>query len=175
MPDIKSALSAALLRAPVANVLNQTINAWDDEGDSAPKGTFMPDKKGPPIRNNVMRATFNYILNHPGLTTKLISHHMNNMGFKTSSVTSVVSQLYRTKQLVKKGDTYFAAGLEYRPMSTAKKAISKGIKDIPIQGLNDLAKEPPKAKHQDPQEIIKHMNVYQARELYEQLKKLFGG
>jgi len=177
MPDIKSALNAALLRAPANNVLNQTIKAWDDEGESAPKGTFMPAKKELPNRprNNVMRETFNYILNHPGLTVKIISHHMENMGFKTSSVTSVISQLKRTGQVVKKEDTYFVAGPTYMPMAAARKANNKGIKDIPRQGLKDLSQEPPKAKQQDPQEIVKHMNVYQARELYDHLRGMFGG
>lgn len=174
MPDIKSALNAALLRAPVNNVLNQTIKAWDDEGESAPKGTFMPAKKSLPIRNNVMRETFNYILNHPGLTAKIISHHMENMGFKPSSVTSVVSQLKRTGQVVKQGDEYVAVASAYIPMGAARKANNKGIKDIPRQGLKDLSQEPPKTKQQDPLEIVKHMNVYQARELYDHLRCMFG-
>lgn len=224
MPDIKTAMSAALLRAPspVQHIVQKTLAEWDDEGAGAPvvatepKGTFMPSakpasKRGGVIRNNVMRETFNFIVQNPGLTCKTISLSMERKGFKPGSVTSVVNQLWRSNQLIKDGNnSYRAKSSEYSPMGEShaskinklKKRVetlkevakSKGIKDIAVQedvqalqGIASLAAPPaqdtlppldsnarlqPFVKATD---ILKHMTVYQARALYNELKSMFGG
>ena len=158
MPDIKTAMSAALLRAPapVQHLVQTTLKEWDDEGKnhfpiniSSVDPVPVKTKRGAQIKNNVMRATFDFILHNPGLTCKMISVRMEKDGFKPSSVTSVVSQLWRSGQLQKDGITYRTAVPEYSPMSAStnarisrlKKKVeelkvmakSKGITDLPVQ------------------------------------------
>jgi hypothetical protein len=216
MPDIKSALTAALFRPPVATVLNQTLKEWDDEGEthfpinnpSVPVQTKTSHK----IKNNVMRETFAFIKAHPGLKGPEIGEHMERRGFKSKSTTSVASQLVREGQAERVDGRYYILANEYSPIkqtSTSKitqlrrrveelkvVAKGKGIADLPVQapaqGLAALAapvahtaptpEEPPKPKRfamlttpQTPEQIVKGMTAYQARELYEHLKQLFGG
>jgi hypothetical protein len=216
MPDIKSALTAALLRPPVAAVLNQTLKEWDDEGEkhfpinnpSVPVQTKTSHK----IKNNVMRETFAFIKAHPGLKGPEIGEHMERRGFKSKSTTSVASQLVREGQAERVDGRYYILANEYSPIkqtSTSKitqlrrrveelkvVAKGKGIADLPVQapaqGLAALAapvahtaptpEEPPKPKRfamlttpQTPEQIVKGMTAYQARELYDHLKQLFGG
>jgi hypothetical protein len=238
MPDIKSALQAALLRAPVAAVLNQTLKEWDDDEKGAkpsfpinissvavqtnpvqtPMQTQTKTSTHFRVSNNVMRETFQCIKDNPGLRNKDIMEIMIGKGFKPSSVTSIPSQLFHTKQVERrdsegrKGARYYAIVDEYQPMGQTDKkkmavlkkkvealrkvAKSKGIADLPAQkptpkaeGIAALAApvaqatpEEPKAKRfamlttpQSPQELLKHMTAYQARELYDHLKQLFGG
>ena len=179
MPDIKSALSAALLRAPNP-VVQQTLNEWDDEGAGAPvivnktKGTFMLSekparKRGGVIKNNVMRETFDFIMNNPGLTCKMIAVCMEKKGFKSSSVTSVVSQLYRSGQLIKKDSTYFTAVSEYKPMGTTPTAkinrLKKRVEELKVvarsKGITDL----PHIPAQNPKEGIAALTPEPAPEL----------
>lgn len=207
MPDIKTALSAALLRPPAHVVVQKTINEWDDEGAGAPvvtketKGTFMlsekpAPKRGGQIKNNVMRETFNFIMNNPGLTCKAISLALERQGFKASSVTSVVSQLWRSGQLIKNGEGYRTTSSAYKPVSTMpnikvkklKKQIeglkelakSKGISALPITQASvekELTRFAEKIMQPsfDPKAVLGPLTVYQARELYDELKRMFGG
>ena len=219
MPDIKTALSAALLRAPAHAVVQTTINQWDDEGAGTPvvatktKGTFMPSeksarKRGGVIKNNIMRETFDFIVRNPGLSTKSIAQQMEYLGFKPNSVTSVVSQLCRSNQIIKEGIGYRTNTSAYAPMgatpsakvSRLKKQVealkevakSRGIKDLPIVPATPVMRfvapaagiaaldVPAKSKfiirqtNFNAKEHIDKLSVYQAREVYAELKTMFG-
>jgi hypothetical protein len=155
-------------------------------------------KRGGQIKNNVMRETFDFIMNNPGLTCKVISLCMEKKGFKASSVTSVVSQLWRSNQLIREGNTYRTASSEYRPMGTTTSAKisrlrkrveelkevakSKGIAALPTQ---TEAVEPvkhilatPTLVHSDrkfdAKKLVDPLTVAQAREVYNELKTMFG-
>lgn len=225
MPDIKSALHAALFRAPthVQTVVQKTIEEWDEEGEKhfpinnpsvPPVPMPTPVQTNPRVRvlNNVMRETFNCIKANPGLRNKEIAAVLLKQGFKTSSVTSIPSQLLHAGLAERRDGTYYAIVDEYQPIGPTDKrkvtalkkkvaelkevAKSRGIADLPVQapaqGLAALAaapaptehtaQEPPKAKRfamlttpQTPEQIVKGMTAYQARELYDHLKQLFGG
>ena len=226
MPDIKTALSAALLRAPapvyVNPVVQQTINEWDDEdfkvGESFPINNSVQtkpvptpaqptkSKSGAKITSNVMRATFEFIQQYPGLTAKQICEGLERKGLKPTSVVSVISQLYRSGQVHKDGVTYRTVVSEYMPVSMTpvaklnklKKQVnalkevakSRGIKDLPIAPARPVAAPaegiaaldaPAKSKfilrqtNFDAKEHIDKLSVYQAREVYAELKTMFGG
>jgi len=97
---------------------------------------------------------------------------------------------------IKQTSTSKITQLRKRVEELKEVAKSRGIADLPVQapaqGLAALAaapahteptaQEPPKAKRfamltmpQTPEQIVKGMTAYQARELYDHLKKLFGG
>lgn len=213
MSDIKSALHAALFRAPthVQTVVQKTINEWDEEGEKhfPINNPSVPAPVQTKTRlNNVMRETFAFIKNNPGLKSVEIMERMERLGFKGSSAASVASQLVREGQAKRKDGRYYMVAQEYTPIKQPPKAKvaalqkrvaalkevakSKGIADLPVeqpvQGLAALAatpahatQEPLKPKRfamlttpQSPEHIVQHMNAYQARELYEHLKQIFG-
>jgi hypothetical protein len=222
MSDIKSALHAALFRAPthVQTVVQKTIEEWDEEGEkhfpinnpSVPTSVPVQTNLRVRVINNVMRETFNCIKANPGLRNKEIAAVLLKQGFKTSSVTSIPSQLLHAGLVERRDGTYYTIVDEYQPIGPTDKrkvtalkkkvaelkevAKSRGIADLPVQapaqGLAALAaapahteptaQEPPKAKRfamlvtpQPPEQIVKGMTAYQARELYDHLKQLFGG
>jgi hypothetical protein len=186
MPDIKSALSAALLRPPANVVMQKTLEEWDDEGEkhfpiniSSVGAPNTPAKS--PNRNNVMRETFNCVLNNPGLTAKEISNKMAFEGFKASSVTSVVSQLCRSGQLLKDRNTYRTVNDVYVPILSKYKPVSAKKAAQASQGIAALTPAPapapvpvPVHKPFEPKDIIEPLNVYQAYDLYRELKEMFG-
>lgn len=170
MPDIKSALSAALLRAPAPvytnPVVQKTIKEWDDEGEKhfpinisvspvqiKPVQTPMTTtkKQGRRVINNVMGETFNCIKTHPGLRNKDIATIMVEKGFKASSVTSVPSQLLHSGQVERRDMRYYALADEYqsiklsdkRKVSALKKQVSVLKKIAKSKGIADLPVQKP--------------------------------
>lgn len=218
MPDIKSALQAALLRAPNP-VVKKTIDEWDDEGEGFPinissvsvqtssnqtnpmpttQPVSRPSNFG--ITNNVMRETFNFIKNNPGLRNIDIAAGLDAKGFKRSSTTSVPSQLARAGMVERRGKLYYALVNEYHPIKSTpsnkisklkkkvaelkKVAKGKGIVDLPVKngGIASLTPMPapapaprPVVNEFDPKAILDPLTVYQARALYNELETMFGG
>ena len=202
MPDIKTALSAALFRAPSHAVVQNTLKEWDDEGEGAPvkvqqtRTPIIPVKQGPKIINNVTRTTFSFIQQNPGLRTSEISAQLEVQGFKRTSVKAVVSQLQRSGQVVKKNHGFYTVVPEYqiikivrkaKPAKAGRKIVkSSGINALPRQdsGIAALTASPmpmpvlapaPAAELFDPKKYIGPLTVYQARDVYAELKKMFGG
>lgn len=196
MPDIKSAMQAALFRAPAAlnPVVQKTLNEWDDEGEgpSFPINISSTGAASAPAKkknyNNVMRETFDCILNNPGLTAKEIANKLEEQGFKASSVTSVVSQLWRSGQLFRDGIAYRCTSSTYMPISRKNQIVVQ--KTTPqSQGIAALTPVPapaPVPVHKpvpvpvtepdfDPRKMIGTLSVYHAKDLYEELKTMFGG
>ena len=127
------------------------------------------------VSNNVCRVTFDYVKNNPGTTATEASNALIKKGFKQSSVTSIMAQMFKQGLLRKDGFKYYAAQAEYVPI----KAKSKKIKLVPkidsgIASLSTPAPAPfpvkPTAKS-----LLDTLTVKEARELYLELKEYFGG
>ena len=102
-----------------------------------------------------------------------ISTQLHLLGFKKSSTTSLISQLVRDNQLRRDANKLYAVTNEYRPLSSGSRKKTLKAKRITTVEV-ETPKEPPKTEQQDPQEIVKHLNVYQARKLYDHLRCMFG-
>ena len=150
-----------------------------------------------------MRATFEFIQQYPGLTSRQICDQMERKGFKPTSVVSVISQLYRSGQAHKDGMTYRTVVAEYMPVGMSpvvklnklKKQVnalkevakSQGIAalPVPVAAVAPAQAAPAEvvAKSKfiirqtnfDAKEHIDKLSVYQAREVYAELKTMFGG
>jgi hypothetical protein len=204
MPDIKTALNAALFRAPSHAVVQKTLKEWDDEGEGAPvevkqtRTPIIPVKRGPVTVNNVTRTTFSFIQQNPGLRTSEISAQLEAQGFKRTSVKAVVSQLQRSGQVANNGNGFYTIVPEYqiirierklKPAKASRKIVkSSGINTLPRQDsgiaaltaspmpMPVLAPAPATAPELfDPKKYIGPLTVYQARDVYDELKKMFGG
>ena len=187
MPDIQTAL---------ANALKTTINNWEKEDmqttqtNTQPKPTRFFD-----ITNNVTRATFEYVQHHPNETSAEICASMERMGYKSSSVGSLLAQ-FAKQGLAERDDRgrYITIVPEYRPLKASKKEVKVVAKPVEtpkrkyekrsegIAALQPDISETPAPKRfvtlvrtKSPDDILKDMTVFQARELYDYLKKMFGG
>jgi hypothetical protein len=179
MPDLQSALKNA-------------IETWEP----TPTGQQLKEKlmtKTPfAIQNNVTRVTFDYIKLHPGTTSAAASRDLVKHGFKESSVTALMAQFVRAGLAVRDNNHGYRVTVdEYTPMKASAKYTKKpAVKAKPApkerEPQNDgIAALQPEATSQrvvntivfgkTPEEVIKHMNVFQAKELYDYLKQLFGG
>jgi hypothetical protein len=184
MPDIQTALKNA-------------IEAWEPTPTGQQlKEKIMSNKPVFAIQNNVTRVTFDYIKLHPGTTAAAASRDLTKHGFKKASITALMAQFVRAGLATRDNNHGYRATVdEYVPMKASAKYTKKVVKVKPATAndhkrpqatANDgIAALHPEATSKrvvntivfgkPPEEVIKHMNVLQARELYEYLKKLFGG
>jgi hypothetical protein len=219
MPDIQTALSNAL-----NNQLKNTINDWEkDDMQTTQINTKPRSKRFFDVTNNVTRATFDYVKKHPNLTSAEICADMEKLGYKESSVGSLIAQ-FAKQGLAERDDRgrYITIVPEYRPLKAKKKILTIVPKpvDTPkrkyekkaVTGIGALLKEKLEntpmpsqdaldaaayamggvtasepllhttqrrafvslVRNQDPDEIIKKLTVFQARELYDRLKQIFN-
>ena len=186
MPDLQSALKNA-------------IETWEP----TPTGQQLKEKlmsKTPfAIQNNVTRVTFDYIKLHPGTTAAAASRDLTKHGFKESSVTALMAQFVRAGLATRDNNHGYRVTVdEYVPMKASVKYTKKPKALTKVKPATTNDHKRPQATANDgiaalhpeatskrvvntivfgkpPEEVIKHMNVLQARELYEYLKKIFGG
>ena len=184
MPDIQTALKSA-------------IDAWEPTPTGQPlKEKLMSNKPVFEVQNNVTRVTFDYIKLHPGTTSTAASRDLVKHGFKESSVTALMAQFVRAGLATRDNNHGYRVTVdEYKPMKASSKYAKKTVKVKPAT-TNDhkrplttagdgIAALQPEATSKrvvntivfgkPPEEVIKHMTVLQARELYDYLKKIFGG
>jgi hypothetical protein len=187
MPDMQTALSSAL---------KNTINDWEKD-DMQTTQTNPQGKKIFDVTNNVTRMTFDYVKHHPNETSAEICASMERMGYKTSSVGSLLAQ-FAKQGLAERDDRgrYITIVPEYRPLKAKKKVVTVVSKPVEVvakrkyekkthaEGIAALRPEAtaelPKRittiiRTRTPEDILKDMTVYQARELYTHLKEMFGG
>ena len=209
MPDIQTALS---------NALKNTINNWEKDDmqtaqvNTKPQGAnYQRGAKAFSITNNVTRATFDYVKKNPNLTSAEICADMEKLGYKESSVGSLLAQ-FAKQGLAERDDRgrYITIVDEYRPLKAKKKVLKVVPKPVEVAPKRKYTKrseaigallqakieaasnQPPKdipviidplarkafvslVRTKAPEDILKDMTVFQARELYDYLKKMFGG
>ena len=218
MPDMQTALS---------NALKNTINNWEKDDMQTTQQTqnktvhtganYDTKKKLFGVSNNVTRATFDFVKKNPNLTSAEICADMEKLGYKDSSVSSLIAQ-FAKQGLAERDDRgrYIIIVDEYRPLKAKKKhskivakpeevkakrkytkrdtagiaALQAKMENmaVPSQTAFDAAAYAmggqarvdrsfltKLVRTKSPESIVENMNVLQARELYDYLKKLFGG
>jgi len=205
MPDMQTALS---------NALKTTINNWEkDDMQTTQTNTKPRGKRFFDVTNNVTRATFDYVKKNPNLTSAEICADMTRLGFKDSSVGSLLAQ-FAKQGLAERDDRgrYITIVSEYRPLKAKKKEAKVVEKPVEakrkyekraVTGIGALLREKLEntpmpsqdaldaaayamggavnkrfttlVRTKSPEDILKDLTVFQARELYDYLKKMFGG
>ena len=154
------------------------------------------------ITNNVSRVTFNYVRDNPGRKYREILDALVAQGFNEASVTSLLSQFRRCGIMVRDDAMRFTTTTnDYATPSHSKlKAVKKARQaqkaakhkaptmplppltlpentPHPAAGLAALNPQPmqPIIVTNDVEHILNTLPIKQARALYEELKKLFGG
>jgi len=185
MPDLQSALQNA-------------IESWEptptNKPVQQPEEKTMSKRPAFEIKNNVTRVTFDYVKLHPGTTAAAACRDLVKQGYKESSVTALMAQFVRSGLAVRDNNHGYRAVVDaYIPMKAAQKYTKKpAVKAKPTPKASTLAPQnsgiaalQPEGVSKrivntivfgkPPEEVIKHMTVLQARELYDYLKKIFGG
>lgn len=167
MPDIKTALSTAL-------------SEWEqDDKQQENQMKHIPHFK---VTNNVTRATFDYVKNNPHQSCKTICVALEKDGYKPSSIGSLLTQFVKNGLCVRDANSnYTAIAHEYTPIKIRKQVKAKQViekakatrgEGIAALGAQPMVKAIPKT---DIQSILNGLNILQARALYDELKKIFGG
>jgi predicted transcriptional regulator len=170
MADIKTALSGIL-------------SEWElDNKQQEKQLKHIPHFK---VTNNVTRATFDYVKNNPHQSCKTICVALEKDGYKPSSIGSLLTQFVKNGLCVRDANgNYTAIAHEYTPIKVRKQLKAKQAKQVIEkakatrgQGIAALSPQPtPKAiPKTDIQSILNGLSILQARALYDELKKIFGG
>ena len=130
MPDLQSALKNA-------------IETWEPTPTNKPVQSVQQPKEKPmsnkvtfPIKNNVTRATFDYVKLHPGTTAAAACKDLVKHGFKESSITALMAQFVKAGLAVRDNKHGYRVVVdEYVPMKASAKYSKKAT-----------AKPAPKAK-----------------------------
>jgi hypothetical protein len=178
MPDIKTALEKAL-------------NEWTDDAKPAANNTpATPTTKAYfSVTNNVTRVTFDYVRDNPGKTRKEVATALEKQGFKPSSVTSLLGQMVKQGLFRESANLLYVTTGEYTPLKSSKKMKAVAEKpQAPQRKVVTITRRavpvpeavpvpvPTNAKFSAtiPQ-LLDTLSVVQARELYDELRKIFGG
>jgi hypothetical protein len=107
MPDMQTALS---------NALKTTINDWEKD-DMQTTQTRPQGSRFFGVTNNVTRMTFDYVQKHPNETSAEICTSMERLGYKSSSVGSLLAQ-FAKQGLAERDDRgrYITIVPEYKPL-----------------------------------------------------------
>jgi hypothetical protein len=188
MPDIQTALSRAL---------TEWSKDEPDQQVQQPQEKAAMQKPHFAVTNNVTRATFDFVLAHPGVSYKEALIALQAQGYKESSITALFSQMRRAGLIVRDAnDKYTAVGTEYVPMKAAAKSNHKPVKHLsnkapakpkawappalvpmpPAPPAPSLRPFPPPATvtTNDVDYLLNTLPIKQARDLYDALHKIFG-
>lgn len=165
MPDLKSEL-------------NKVLTEWNTpEAQPATKPYFT-------VTNNVTRITFDYVRDNPGKTRKEIAVALEARGFKTSSVTSLLGQMVKQGMLRESTGLLYVTTGEYAPLKSSKKmravaetpqAPQRKVVTITRRAAPEAEPTPQINSVWDAEVLLNTLSIKQARELYDELRKIFGG
>lgn len=170
MPDLKSELS-------------RVINAWE------PAPTKDEPKPYFTTTNNVCRATFEYIRDNPGKTRKEVCNALFERGYKTSSTTTLIGQMLKQYHARESQGLLYATSDMYTPLkgsvAWAKLQDTAKRKHVTLVGKSTgkagntrpaLVKETSQIDSTwDAETLLNNLSIKQARALYDELRKIFGG
>lgn len=167
MPDIKTALTGIL-------------SEW--ELDNQQQEKQVETKPYFSVTNNVTRATFDYVKNNPRQSCKTICKALEKQGYKAASVGSLLTQFVKNGLCVKDANgNYTTIANEYSPVKASKRLKAKQViekaKTTRGEGIAALSPQPKyiPVTEWNVQAVLNEMSIVQARAMYDELKKIFGG
>jgi len=165
MPDLKSEL-------------NKVLTEWNTpEAQPATKAYFS-------VTNNVTRITFDYVRDNPGKTRKEVAVALEKQGYKPSSVTSLLGQMVKQGLFRESTGLLYVTTGEYTPLKSSKKMKALEEKpQAPQRKVVTIVRKPKAEPTPAPQinaawdaeTLLNNLSIKQARALYDELRKIFGG
>jgi hypothetical protein len=193
MPDMQTALSTAISKMSIKDMshVNNLLEAWADaeQDQTTMTQTFKPTNPIGAIKNNVTREVFDFVKHNPGTTRMNAVNKLEAKGFKKSSVSSLIAQFVRDDQFELRGGQLYPLTTEYRNLpQNGKKKLSKhklakktaAVKAKAQPVVEEAPKEPAQLVRRpmpsfNAQDMVNRWSAYQAREIYQELKSIFGG
>jgi hypothetical protein len=182
MPDIKTALEQALAKAQTPS---QLPAEWDDEGGAAVIETITTKAKEATMprqffttTNNVTRATFDFVRNNPGKSRIEVVRLLAEQGFAKGSTSSLLGQFIKQGQIAERNGFLFAQQAEYTPLKASLR--KPAVVEAPAPKAEAKPVTKPEAAPQinaawDAETLLNNLSIKQARALYDELRKIFGG
>lgn len=186
----------------LGELLREKLSQWDKDVGAHPnlkEQTTVNQPAKPYLfqpTNNVSRATFEAVRMHYGMDRKSITKILTDKGFNANSVSSIITQMIH-QELVRvtmhDGRAHLYPNVpSYVPLKTHKTLKNKQQKEQPrkvlvvpsktnkekdagIAALPSAATAPVIQSTWDAATIIDHLSLRQARALYDELAKVFGG
>lgn len=150
--------------------------AFDDEGSTTDITMTLPQTFK--TSNNVSRETFNYIKDNPGVTRTQVAKAMADRGFKKSSAFALSSQFARQGMVRRVDSGLFVTQSDYTPVKSSKKIKEAKVTKVTAQKVQAAIMEAPvplAVSHDTSvKTMLSRMSVLQAREMYDELKKIFA-
>jgi len=183
MSALRESLEKALAeKEERAAKLQATLDDWGDDEPINEKPTTKETTvttTTAPINTSVSQQTFELVNTNPGISVKVATQALVARGLNVSSVTSLIYQMVRKGMFRKVGDCLHAQVNQYRPVGLKKAKVSPAHKQVRItvkgEDINGIAAltKPPVAHSIS--NLLDNISVNEARALYLELKKLFGG
>ena len=201
MPDLKSEMSKVL--SAWEQEEQQAINQPQQEKQVQTTQTAQPKLAATIFQptNNVTLETFNYVRDNPNATNRQACDALSARGFNPNSVGSLLTQFVKQGQMARDHNgRHIVLVPAYTPLKSTKKFRAEGLRINKI--VNIRSKKPSKPKTPAPKStgiaalkvdttpkavptkvitqwdadtIINNIGLKQARSLYDELKKIFGG
>jgi len=188
MPDLQTELIKALEEGK-RQYLNAPLTEWDKheqeirqpaQPQTDLKENAMNAPTNPiftPAGNNLSKDIFNYIRVHSGACTGVdVKNAMEAAGYNKISVYSLITQMKRAKMIKEIDGSLRALLVRYKPVRrTYKKHNDAPKADAGIAALPSAATAPMIKTTWDAATILDHLSIRQARALYDELHRMFGG
>ena len=127
--------------------------------------------------------------NNPGNTRTQVVAALTAQGFKPNSTTSLVAQMIKHGLMRETNGAVFAAQPEYTPLKSTRAKLQKAVVEKPVARIKkEKAQAKPKPTFAPPAEapvqinaawdaetLLNNLSIKQARALYDELRKIFGG
>jgi hypothetical protein len=158
MPDLKSELS-------------KVLNEWNPA-----EPTTMTKQPYQTITNNITRATFGCVAQTPGITRRDLIAKLSEQGYKSSSSSSMVTQMIQNGNFRYHGDGLFTTQPTYSPRPR-QAPIKRRARKAPPAAVPETKPEaaPQINAAWDAETLLNNLSIKQARALYDELRKIFGG
>jgi hypothetical protein len=169
--------------------MSKVLEAWEQDVEQLQQEKQMQNKRPQQFvpTNNVTQETFNHVKNNPNKNSGEIRSVLVARGFNAGSIGSLLTQFTKQNQMVKDHNgRYTVCVPNYTPLKSTRQFRAEGKRTNKIVNIKSKPKSAgiaalqvdttPKAiPKTDIQSMLNGLNILQARALYDELKKIFGG
>ena len=202
MPDLQTALTNAISKQVLSTTINEWDEEEKQEMQTATQQAPIMQTQIT-LTGNLSKDLFTYIKDNPGCLRTDVRKAFIDAGFKDSSIGSLITQMIRNKMVsINEVGNLEAIRVYYKPITgiSKKKKLAKAIAKVKAaktqaQGIAALAPEPTPSvdKGQEALDkvlakpvrearavydalcVLRDLDVGDARYMYAELHKLFGG
>jgi hypothetical protein len=136
------------------------------------------------VTNNVTRVTFEYVRDNPGKNRVEVAKALEKQGYKPGSVSSLLGQMIKQGMMRESAHLLYVMTNEYTPLKGSKvvKALAAKPQEQQRKIVTITRKAAPVAEPTpqinsawDAEVMLNNLSIKQARALYDELRKIFGG